>query len=86
MAKQMLTLTREPSRATLESVKEDLGLSDEEVDADFGLVEIDPDAHQYAILVEAPAAERAAGKEGVEGPFANPPIEPFGPPEGRSQA
>jgi hypothetical protein len=76
----MLTLTRDPSRASLDSVKADLGLSDEEVDADFGLVEIDPDAHQYAILVEGDAAERVAGKEGVEGPFADPPIEPFGPP------
>jgi hypothetical protein len=79
----MLTLTREPDRASLARVKEELGLSDEEVDADFGLVEIDPEAHKYAILVEEPAAERVAGTEGVEGPFANPPIEPFGPPPGK---
>jgi hypothetical protein len=81
MAKQMFTLTRDPSRASLEAVKADLGLGDDEIDADFGVVEIDPDAHQYAILVEQPAAERVGGKQGVEGPFANPPIEPFGPPQ-----
>jgi hypothetical protein len=80
MAKQMLTLTRDPERATLEAVKEDLGLVEDEIDSDFGLVEIDPDTHRYAILVETPAAERVAGAQGVDGPFANPPIEPFGPP------
>jgi hypothetical protein len=80
MAKQMLTLTRDPERASLEAVKEDLGLGDAEIDAEFGVVEIDPDAHQYAILVEGQAAERLGGTAGVEGPFANPPIEPFGPP------
>lgn len=79
----MLTLTRDPSRASLEAVKEDLGLSDEEIDADFGLVEIDPEARRYAILVDGPAAQRVGGKAGVEGPFANPPIEPFGPPPGK---
>lgn len=76
----MITVTRDPSGASLSAVKEDLGLSDEEVDADFGLVEIDPDAHRYAILVEDGAAGRVSGTPGVEGPFANPPIEPFGPP------
>jgi hypothetical protein len=80
VAKQMLTLTRDTSGASLEAVKEELGLSDEDVDADFGLVEIDPDAHRYAILVEEDAASRVGERPGVEGPFANPPIEPFGPP------
>jgi hypothetical protein len=80
MAKQMLTLTRDLPGASLDVVKKELGLSDEEVDADFGLVEIDPDAHRYAILVEEEAASRVGGAPGVEGPFANPPIEPFGPP------
>ena len=81
MAKLLLTVTRDPSRASLEAVKRDLGLSDEEIDHDFGVVSIDPKANRYAILVEDQAAERVGGKQGVEGPFANPPIEPFGPPE-----
>ena len=76
----MLTLTRDPSRASLEAVTEDLGLGAEDIDGDFGVVEIDPDEHRYAILVEESAAERVSGREGVEGPFANPAIEPFGPP------
>jgi hypothetical protein len=77
----MITVTRDPTGASLEAVKEDLGLSDEDVDADFGLVEIDPDAHRYAILVEEAAVGRVSETPGVEGPFANPPIEPFGPPQ-----
>jgi hypothetical protein len=59
---------------------DDLGLGDEEVDADYGLVAIDPEEGRYAILVEESASARVAKKPGVEGPFANPPIEPFGPP------
>jgi hypothetical protein len=76
----MLTLTRDPSRASLEAVQEDLGLDAADIDRDFGVVEIDPDEHLYAILVEESAAQRASGQEGVEGPYADPPIEPFGPP------
>ncbi len=81
MAKVLLTLTRDPSRASLEAVKRDLGLSDEEIDDDFGVVSIDPKGNRYAVLVEDQAAGRVGGTQGVEGPFANPPIEPFGPPE-----
>jgi hypothetical protein len=76
----MLTVARDPSRASLEAIKADLGLSDEDVDASFGSVEIDPDEHHYAILVEESAIGRVRSKGGVQGPFANPPIEPFGPP------
>jgi hypothetical protein len=81
MAKLLLTVTRDPSRASLDAVKRDLGLSDEEIDHDFGVVSIDPKGNRYAILVENQAAERVGGKPGVEGPYANPPVEPFGPPE-----
>jgi len=81
MARFLLTVTREPSQASLEVVKRDLGLSDDEIDEDFGVVSIDPNSNRYAILVEEDAAERMGAEPGVEGPFANPPIEPFGPPE-----
>jgi hypothetical protein len=81
MSKLLLTITRDPSEASLDAVKRDLGLEDEEIDADFGVVNIDPKAHRYAVLVEEAAAQRVGEEPGVEGPFANPPIEPFGPPD-----
>lgn len=80
MSKLLLTLTRAPSEASLDAVKRDLGLGDEEIDAEFGLVNIDPKGHRYAVLVEERAAKRVGNQPGVEGPFANPRIEPFGPP------
>jgi hypothetical protein len=79
--KLMLTVKLDPERATLEDARERLGLEEGELDDDFGVVEIDPDQHQYAVLVDEKAAEQISGQPGVKGPFANPPIEPFGPPE-----
>jgi hypothetical protein len=81
MSKVLLSVTRPPSEASLAAVKRDLGLSDEEIDAEFGVVNIDPKADRYAVLVEESAAERVGKQPGVEGPFANPRIEPFGPPD-----
>jgi hypothetical protein len=52
-------------------------------DADFGVVPVDPRNHTYAVLVDAPTAERLGAESGTSGPFANPRIEPFGPPEPR---
>ena len=53
----------------------------EEIDAEFGVVPIDPDNHLYTVLVDEQASARVAGQPGVEGPFSNPRIEPFGPPQ-----
>jgi hypothetical protein len=52
---------------------------------EFGIISIDPEADLYCILVDKAAVERVQNlsvekKEDIEGPFANPPIEPFGPP------
>jgi hypothetical protein len=76
----MLTLTLEPGEATLEAAARKLGLEERELDPDFGVVEIDPAAHRYTVLVDEGAAEQASRVPGVDGPYANPRIEPFGPP------
>jgi hypothetical protein len=81
MAKLLFTLTRKPSEASLDSVKRDLDLGDEEIDSEYGLVAIEPEQDRYAILVEVSESSRLAELPGVEGPFANPRIEPFGPPQ-----
>jgi len=81
MSRVMVTLELEKSKASFDQVKRVLGLSDSQVDAEFGLVNISPDEHLYTILVDEDAAERLQGKHGVRGVYSNPKIEPFGPPE-----
>jgi hypothetical protein len=78
---RLMEVTLDPGRATLEEARQRLGLEEGELDVDYGLVEIDPEQNKYAILVDDRAAERISGHPEVKGPFANPPIEPFGPPE-----
>jgi len=81
MSKQMMTLKLHPKEATLARVCQRLNLSADEVDSEFGVVNIDPKRNLYTILVEEEAARRVSGAPEVEGPFSNPKIEPFGPPE-----
>ena len=77
---------------TIDQICEKYCFSPDELDGDYGVVEIDPQDHLYSILVDDTAIARvehewdAAGKrdKGLKGPFSNPMIEPFGPPEGRS--
>jgi hypothetical protein len=75
----MMTLRLAPERASLATAAGELGVAERELDADFGVVEIDPDRHRYAVMIEERAAARVGRRPGIEGPFANPPIEPFGP-------
>jgi hypothetical protein len=82
----MLTVKLPPGQATLDEARHRLGLAPGEVDEKFGLVPLDPAEGVYAVLVPAEAGARAAasaaGQAGeVGGPYANPPIEPFGPPK-----
>jgi hypothetical protein len=82
----MLTVKLPPGQATLAEARQRLGLTEDEVDEEFGLVPLDPAVHTYAVLVPAEVGARvcssAAGQAGeVGGPYANPPIEPFGPPK-----
>jgi hypothetical protein len=76
----MMTVELDPDSATVDEVAKRLGLGPEEIDAEFGVVPIDPDNHLYSVLVDEQASARVAGQPGVEGPFSNPRIEPFGPP------
>jgi hypothetical protein len=65
-------------------VQRKLELDDEQLDPDFGVVEIDPVQHQYAVLVDEDVAAKVAEAPEVEGPFSNPRVEPFGPPQAGS--
>lgn len=82
MAKVMMTLRSPGAAPSVEEVKRRYGLQDDEIDPQFGVVETDPADHLYTILVEDSAASKVSG-QGWEtaGPYSNPRIEPFGPPE-----
>lgn len=77
----MVTVELSRADATLAAARDLLDLAPDEVDEDFGLVSIDPAKGTYAILVTATAGSRAHGVSGAAGPYANPRIEPFGPPQ-----
>jgi hypothetical protein len=81
VGKQMFTLKLKPKQANLAHVRRKLNLSAEEIDHDFGVVNIDPKQDLYAVLVEEKAAQKAGAQPEVQGPFSNPRIETFGPPK-----
>ena len=80
MANVMFTLKLEPNEASVAAVRRRLGLAENELDKEFGIVCIDPEKSLYTILVDEQAAAKLEGNEAVQGPFANPSIETFGPP------
>ena len=81
MAHLLLTCRLASTEATIESAARCLGVDADAIDPGFGVVLIDPADGKYAVMVDEEVVERAVNRDGVEGPFANPKIEPFGPPE-----
>ena len=66
---------------TLEQAANRLEVPVAALDRDYGVVLLDPKRGSYAVAVKDPAAGPSAGtRPGVEGPWANPRIEPFGGP------
>ena len=80
MGTRMVTVHLEPDEATLSKVREKFGLADDEVDHNFGVVDLTPEQKLYAILVDEKAAARLEGSHGVAGSYSNPKIGTFGPP------
>lgn len=83
MAKVMMTIHAPAGAPTLPEIIQQYGLQAGEIDEEFGVVEIDPDAHSYTILVEPEAAQKIQPNTqwDTKGPFSNPKIEPFWPPQ-----
>lgn len=82
--KVMVTLrVPEGEEPTIEQIMARYHLGPEEIDVDYGVVEIDPRDHLWVVLVSPEAAVQIQPDQGWEarGPYANPRIEPFGPPE-----
>jgi hypothetical protein len=82
MPKVMMVIHSASGPPKLEEVLSQYQLKQGEVDPAFGVVEIDPEAHDYAILVEPEVAKKIVPTENwdISGQYSNPRIEPFGPP------
>ena len=76
----MMTVELAADAVSLDAAAQRLGVGVEDLDAEYGLVPVDPDNHLYSVLVDEKAGADAGRRAGVEGPFSNPRIEPFGPP------
>jgi hypothetical protein len=84
MARIMITFQVEGATPTIAELQQRFSLTDSEIDRSFGVVEVDPREHVYTILIEESAVDKVQPGgtiTKVEGPFSNPRIEPFGPPE-----
>jgi hypothetical protein len=80
--KVMMTLSA-PKPPTLEEIRQKFQLDVEDLDEAFGVIEVDPNDQTYAFLVEESkvALIRPQNESTLQGPFSNPSIQPFGPPE-----
>lgn len=85
MAYVLMNIKWEGAPPSLDALMERYGLDPDDLDGEFGVVEIDPDDQLYAIRVDRDAAEKLSdefgGSDDVEGPFSDPPIAPFDLPE-----
>ena len=78
----LLTCQLPAAAATVDAAAERLGVPAEAIDPEFGVVLVDPKAGSYAVMVDEDHAGAALERTDVQGPFANPRIEPFGPADG----
>ncbi len=82
MSKAPCSIRWQHGQPSLQAVREQFGLAPEEIDEQFGVVAVDPEAHLYCVLLDEAAIVRIHGGDPaaaalLEGPFANPVIEPF---------
>jgi len=78
---RMFTLRLMPDEATVEAVRQKLGLAAGELDERFGVVAVDPERQLYAIKASDAVAAKLEARGHV--PFSNVRIEPFGPPKAK---
>jgi hypothetical protein len=82
--KAMMTVHSEGGPPTLDQAARQLGVTVEAVDKIFGVVLIDPKQSLYSVQVDAERLPSETASESYRGPFSNPHIEPFGPPQSES--
>ena len=83
----MLQFKHKGAAPTLDEVRQLFNLRANEVDTAFGVIAADPAEGLYTVLIDARARNRVDAalakrtRDTAEGVFANPRIEPFGPPK-----
>ncbi len=78
MPKQMVSIRSPQGAPTVEEVAEKYNIAPDDIDLDFGVVQVDARDGTYTVLVESHAAKRVSeNHEEVSGPYANPTIQPF---------
>lgn len=85
MAGLMFTIESPTGTPSLSEAAQKLHVDTRDLDESFGVVLIDPQKHLYTVLVNEEAAGhvRAPGKS-VKGPYSNPRIGTYGPPQSES--
>jgi hypothetical protein len=87
MQNVMLQFKHQGPAPFIDEVRRLFNLQVNEIDTQFGVIPTDPAEGIYTVLVAAKASERVKAvlasrpRNPAEGIFANPRIEPFGPPE-----
>ncbi|WP_327147681.1 hypothetical protein [Nocardia sp. NBC_01329] len=71
----LLTVTLAPGSVLADALRE-LGLSEAEVDREYGLIALDPGTGRFALRVAASAVARLAADTAAT-VFADPPVEPL---------
>ena len=80
----MYTIEWPQGQPSLADAAHALHVQESDLDPSFGVVLIDPKSNAYTVLCRPQACAAMAKPEpGVKGPFANPGIGTFGPPERR---
>jgi hypothetical protein len=76
----LMTVVLPGGTPTLEMAAAELGLGQDSLAKEFGVVLVDPGNHVYCVEVFAaalaPGGSAAAENDAYRGPFSNPPIEP----------
>lgn len=75
-AMALMTVDCGEGQPTLQDAALRLGVSVGDLDTEYGMVRLDPAKALYAVRVRADRLAQES-RPGIEGPFADPPIEPF---------
>ena len=81
----MVLMTVALDEPSLAAAAKSLGVAAGALDADFGVLPVDPDHGLYAIKVRRNAVPAAAPGKPYRGPFSDPKISGYGPPKSRAR-